>query len=689
MSSLRIGVDVGGTFTDVVVTDTVTGVEWHHKERSTPQDPAQAILDGTRHLLTAIGRTGAEVSFFGHGTTVITNMILERKGARVALVTTRGFRDILDLGRQARPHVYDYRQRRPTALAARRDRFELSERIGADGNVISALDVGELSTLIEKLATGGYHSVAVCFLHSYQAPSHEKQAVDALRSALGLIFVTASHEVAPEYREFERFATTALNAFVGPRASRYFGDLESGLRNLDITAPLYTVTSNAGLVDSDTARQVPVRTALSGPAAAVGGIGRILARHGLGDLVTFDVGGTSTDIAILPGGQGRTARARSVAGHPVLAPMVDIEVIGAGGGSVARLDPGGALIVGPESAGADPGPAAYGRGGQDATVTDAALVIGWIGDGSGLGGNMSLDRAASQAAVARSVGTPLSLSAEQAAQGIIKIATAGMARTIRTAALSRGVEPERLCLVAYGGAGPLLGASVATALGIRRMVVPNAPGTLCARAVLVSDIARDFSETRLTPLENSPLHSFIAAFENMRRQGSDWLAGEGLAEDAQHFDCTIECRYTGQNFEIAVPFDPKSDDVHSIRTKFDEAHAQSQGFSLPARAVEAVTFRLKARSNSVYTGDTRRRQKTQHESICDRRSVHFDGHDWPAQVWQRAVLPGASPVLGPAVIEEATSTTIVPPGWMCHVLNDGTLELTRDESIPSLEEARP
>lgn len=687
MSSLRIGVDVGGTFTDLVVTDRATGNEWHHKERSTPQDPARAILEGTRHLLTSIGRTGAEVSFFGHGTTVITNMILERKGARIALVTTRGFRDVLDLGRQARPHVYDYRQRRPAALAARRDRFELSERIAADGSVVTALDADELAALSEKLAAGGYHSVAVCFLHSYHSPAHEKRTVDALRSALGSTYVTASHEVAPEYREFERFATTALNAFVGPRASRYFGDLETGLRDLGITTPLYTVTSNAGLVDSETARQVPVRTALSGPAAAVGGIGRILARHDLGDLATFDVGGTSTDIAILPGGQARTARAREVAGHPVLAPMVDIDVIGAGGGSVARLDPGGALIVGPESAGADPGPAAYGRGGTEATVTDAALVLGWIGDGTGLGGDMALDRAASQAAVSRSVGTPLGLSAEQAAQGILNIATAGMARTIRSAALSRGVEPERLCLVAYGGAGPLLGADVASALGIRRMVVPNAPGTLCARAVLVSDIARDFSETRLIPLETAPPHSLSAAFDDMRRQGGDWLAREGLAQDEQRFDCVIECRYAGQNFEIAVPFDPQFDDTTSIRSKFDEAHAQSQGFSLPTRAVEAVTFRLKARSNSVQTSGNGHSQNPQSSTSVVTRPVHFDGRDWPTQIWPRAMLSGSAPLPGPAVIEEATSTTIVPPGWMCHVLDDGTLDLTRDHARPSTEKA--
>ena len=679
MSGLRIGVDVGGTFTDLVAADNASGKMWHHKQRSTPREPARAILDGTARLLETAKKTGADVAFFGHGTTVITNMILERRGARLAVVTTQGFRDILELGRQARPHVYDYRVRRPAALAARRDRFEVSERIDGDGSVVTPLDVQEIASLADTLARGGYEAIAVCFLHSYQAPSHEKLAAETLRAALGSTFVTASHEVAPEYREFERFATTALNCFVGPRANRYFGDLEDGLRGLGITAPLYTVTSNAGLVDIATVRRVPVRTALSGPAAGVCGIGRILSRHDLGDLVTFDVGGTSTDIAILPGGQARTARAREVAGHPVLAPMVDIDVIGAGGGSIARLDPGGALTVGPDSAGADPGPAAYGRGGMDATVTDAALVLGRIGDGTGLGDDMTLDREAAESAVMRAVGKPLGLNAKDAALGILEIATAGMARTIRSAALSRGAEPARLCLVAYGGAGPLLGAGVASALGIRRMVVPVAPGTLCARAILVSDIARDFSETRFLPLADAAPDSLIDTFYDMKSQGRAWLAGEGVAADAQRFDCTIDCRYTGQNFEIAVHFDPAVDDLSSLRAAFDTAHARTQGFSLPDRGVEAVTFRLKARSDAPRRPDTANCEASVTPDFATERSVYFDGRDWQTPVLSRATLPIGSDFPGPAVIEEATSTTILPPGWTCRVMGDGTLDLNRQD----------
>lgn len=676
-ASLSIGVDVGGTFTDIVALDAQSGRLWHHKQKSTPEAPYLAILEGTAALLARLDDAPRRVAFFGHGTTVVTNMILERKGARLALVTTEGFRDVLDLARQARPHVYDYRIARPPALAARRDRFELRERIGAAGEIVTPIDEGDLGRLADALAAGGYEAVAVCFLHSYRNPAHEKTVEAALQKRLPGRFVTCSHAVAPEYREFERFATTALNGFVGPRTDRYFKALAEGLQSLGLSMPLYTVTSNAGLVDVETARAAPVRTALSGPAAGVAGIGRILSGHGLGDLVTFDVGGTSTDIAILPGGRPGLARTREVAGYPVLAPMTDIEVIGAGGGSIARLDAGGALVVGPESAGADPGPAAYGRGATEATVTDAAVVLGRIGAGKGQIGGLALDAAAAARAVRRAVGTPLGLSDAEAAQGIIDIAVAGMARTIRSAALTRGLEPERLCLVAYGGAGPLLGAEVAMALGLRRMVVPAAPGTLCARAILAGDIARDFSTTRLLPLEANAATEVSDIFAAMRRDGARWLAGEQIAAPDQRFECRIECRYIGQSFEIATGFDPAADTPDSLRRAFDAEHARTQGFDLPDRGVEAVTFRLTARAAPATGSHGTRLAAAIDEAPAPRarREVWFGGTAHATPVHHRETLPPRATLAGPAIIEEPTATTALPPGWTCRVLGDGTLDL--------------
>ncbi|MEL6206689.1 MAG: hydantoinase/oxoprolinase family protein [Pseudomonadota bacterium] len=675
MNNVRMGIDVGGTFTDVVATDETLGTVWHHKEPSTPDDPSRAILRGAAHVLTKAGRRGADVSFFGHGTTVITNMILERKGAHVAMLTTRGFRDVLDLGRQARPHVYDYRVRRPSALVARRDRYEVAERVYGQGMELVPLNDAELTELAKRLAAENYDAIVVCFLHAYRAPKHEDRTATILHRAMPDAYVTASNQVAPEYREFERFATTALNGFVGPRAVRYFEALGEGLREIGIAAPVYTVTSNAGLVDLNTAKAIPVRTALSGPAAGVRGIGRILAPHGLGDLVTFDVGGTSTDIAILPKGAPRTARVREVNGHPVLAPMVDIEVIGAGGGSIAQLDPGGAVVVGPESAGANPGPASYGRGGTHATVTDAALVLGRIGAGAGLVGDLHLDLPAAEAVVKKSVGAPLGLSAEEAAQGILEIATAGMARTIRSAALARGVKPEQLCLVAYGGAGPLLGTDVASALGIGRVVVPLAPGTLCARAILVSDIARDFSVTQIIPLAADA--DLAVTFAGMHAEGTRWLEGEGVPLEDQAFECSIECRYLGQNFEITVPF-PENASAEEMRAEFHTLHDKTQGFSLPDREVEAVTFRLTARSGRPDAQPAGDLGQTNHPPTS--RRVFFGRGRQETAVFRRSALAPCERIDGPAIIEEDTSTTVIPPGWAGAVLFDGTLSLTRDNA---------
>ncbi|MEM9431288.1 MAG: hydantoinase/oxoprolinase family protein, partial [Pseudomonadota bacterium] len=523
MKTVRIGLDVGGTFTDVVAVSD-DGRLVHQKRRSQPDDPARSVHRCISDALADLGASPDTVRFLGHGTTIVTNLIIEGAGDPVALMTTAGFRDVLDLGRQARPRVYDYRVARPASPAQRRDRFEVPERAGPEG-AITPLDDAVLQAVADTLAERGARAVAVCFLHSYRHPGHERQAVALLRARLPGAYVTASHDVAPEYREFERFSTTALNASVGPRAIAYLTRLEAGLRAEGLACPLHTVTSNAGLVDPDTVRRMPVRTALSGPAAGVAGIGRMLSQEGFGDLITFDMGGTSTDIAVLRQGAPGQARTREVAGHPILAPMVDIDVIGAGGGSLVRVDAGGALSVGPESAGAEPGPAAYGRGGTRATVTDAAATLGLVGGGRALGGVLTLDRAAAEVALARDVAVPLDLSLVAAADGVMAVAGASIARAVRSAAVRRGIDPAGATLVAFGGAGPMLATRVADSLGIARIAVPAAPGTLCARAILVSDLARDFSVTHPLELTEAAGPGLAAAFATLEAEGRAWLAG--------------------------------------------------------------------------------------------------------------------------------------------------------------------
>ena len=672
---LRIGVDVGGTFTDFAAIDLDSGNDFNHKVRSTPEDPSIAILEGTAALLEEAGASGQSTVFFGHGTTVVTNMVVERKGTPLAVITTRGFRDVLELGRQARPHVYDYTVRRPEPLARRRHRFEVDERVAADGTIIRPLDLDAIDRVAEAIRQCGLGAVAVCLLHAYRNPVHEALVASRLRIALPDVFVTASHETAPEYREFERFSTTALNAFVGPRAMQYFGRLASGLEKLNIGARPYTVTSNGGLVDSKSASAVPARTALSGPAAGVTGIGRILARHKFEDLITFDVGGTSTDIAVVEGGHPRHVRAGEVAGHPILAPMVDIEVIGSGGGSLARIDEGGALTVGPESAGADPGPVAYGRGGSIPTLTDALLVLGHLDPDIRLGGSLAIHIDKAKAAIASHISDPLGFDVEAAAGGVLAIATANMARTIRSFSTARGIEPDRLTLVAYGGAGPLLAVGVATELGMSRVVVPAAPGTLCARALLVSDIARDFSVTRITPLSDDNWDDICATFAGMELEGRDWLTSEGIPSEDHRFDRVLEARYAGQNFEIAVPFSA-SEGADEMRKMFDEAHRREQGFSLPSRSVDSVTYRVKVHALPVGSQDIG--ENTPMPDTTDSRSrpiwMAGDWHD--AVVLNRESLKPGTLIAGPAVLNEVTATTLIPPKWRGEVLDDGTISIT-------------
>jgi N-methylhydantoinase A len=470
-----------------------------------------------------------------------------------------------------------------------------------------------------------------------------------------------------------------MNGYVGPHAARYFDNLAAGLVELGVECPLYTVTSNGGLVDARRARKVPVRTALSGPAAGVSGIGRLLADHGFGDMVTFDVGGTSTDVAIVTAGQPRLVRSRAVAGHPVLAPMVDIEVIGAGGGSLARIDAGGALVVGPDSAGADPGPVAYGQGGTIPTVTDAALVLRRLNPEIRLGGSLAVDSAAAEAAIEAQLAMALGLSVDEAAEGILAIATANMARTIRSVAIGRGIEPEGLTLVAYGGAGPLLAVDVAAALHLKRVVVPAAPGTLCARAILVSDIARDYSRTRITPLTEAGWPDLCAAFDEMESAGHRWLASEGSAPPARRFDRMIEARYQGQNFEIACHF-AANEGLETAVQRFHAAHAREQGFSLPDRTVEAVTLRLKASTPPPGQGKAEGvtgNLTTVRSDPVGTRAVLFSGARHDSAIYDRERLGSGDEIIGPAVFEEATATTVLPPGWCARVLSDETLVIER------------
>ena len=429
---IRIGIDVGGTFTDLVAVDDGSGEARHFKLPSRPLDPAAAIADGVAALLQQCSASGEAIAFLGHGTTVVTNLIIERRGAKTALLTTAGFRDVIEVGRQTRPDLYDYTVERAPPLVSRHRRIEIAERLDADGHVLVALDEDAVVRAAAVLREEGVEAVAIGFLHAYCNDIHERRAGDILRGLLPDAFIALSSEVLPEFREYERLSTTVINAYAGPRMARYLAGFARDMKAIGCRAAPYVFHSNGGLLTIETASRFPVRTCVSGPAAGVIGAAAIGAEAGFADLVTFDVGGTSTDVSLVEAGRPAFTAERIVAGYPVRVPMVDIQVIGAGGGSIARLDDAGALKVGPESAGADPGPAGYGRGGERATITDANLVLGRLNSTTLLGGRLSVDLAAARRVLQEQVAGPLGLSLETAAEGILRIANAGMARAIRS-----------------------------------------------------------------------------------------------------------------------------------------------------------------------------------------------------------------------------------------------------------------
>jgi N-methylhydantoinase A len=495
----RINIDIGGTFTDFTIANAITGNNLYFKLPSTPADPSVAIVDGIRQILGIHGIAPAAVSYIGHGTTVATNMVIEGRGVATALITTKGFRDVLAIGRQTRPALYDTSIRKPEPLVERYRRREVDERLNAKGECLRPLDGGELEDVLDELIKTGVKAVAVSFPHAYQNPAHEQAAARVIARKLPGVYVSVSSNVLPEFREYERTSTTVLNAYVGPKMADYFDRLDARIGELGITVSPVTIHSNGGLLPIETAKRLPVATCLSGPAAGVMGAAVVGGAAGVADLVTFDVGGTSTDVSLITGGRPKFTTSREVAGHPVKLPIIDIHVIGAGDGSIAYINDADALKVGPRSAGALPGPIACGRGGEEPTLTDANICLNRLNPVALLDRRLPVDRGAAMASIEARIARPLGISVEAAAFGIIQVAAANMSRAIRAVTTEQGHDVAELALFAFGGAGPLHAAEVARELGIGRILVPQEPGTMCARGALLSDISLDFVRTQLAP----------------------------------------------------------------------------------------------------------------------------------------------------------------------------------------------
>jgi N-methylhydantoinase A len=666
--SWSIGVDVGGTFTDLYAFNRDSGDIALHKVSSTPGNPAEAIIAGLEALSQKAGFPLTAMASLAHGTTVATNALIQRRGARVAVVTTRNFRDLVEIGRQIRPKLYDLKADHPLPLAPREMRFEVDERIGPQGEVITPLCMDSVDHVIEQLRASGAEGCAIAFLFSYLNPAHEAAVKARIAAKLPGLAISVSHEVQPEFREYERTSTTLLNAYLQPIFARYMATLGDALGRLAPDAHVGINQSSGGLMSIEKARDFPIRTALSGPAAgAVGAIHAALA-SGFPNVITFDMGGTSADVALIRNGEAGLSFDRDVAGFPVRMPMVDINTVGAGGGSIAWFDRDELVKVGPISAGAVPGPACYGRGGTEPTVTDANVVLGRLSGHGLLGGAMSLDEAAARMAVGR-LAERLGFSVERAARGMLDIVSANMVRAIRAISVERGHDPRDFVLMPFGGAGPLHAEGCARALGIRRILVPLSPGILCAQGLLVADQSESFVRSQLTPLGSNAAPVLEAILDDLLSHAGTWWDAEGIAPEGRALKIALDMRYSSQNYELQVPVDaapnvPVTIDADLLRSRFFAAHEQAYGYFNPHDPVDVVAVRVTALGRLPSPGVP---HLTDGASAAPahraRRPVWFDG-DGPRDtpIFDRSTLAPGAVIEGPAVIDQFDATTLVFPG---------------------------
>lgn len=659
--SCWIGIDTGGTFTDVVLADRTSGSYWFRKVPSNPSDPAEAILRGLDEILTEAKLGGESVEFVGLGTTLATNAVLEGKTGRVVMLTTSGFSDILELARQRRPHLYNLGIGKPRLPVERRDRIAVSERLDQTGATVTPLDEAALGAALAGLPNG-FDTFAVCFLHSYRNPAHERRAREIIRRRYPEALVCLSSDVNPEFREYERFATTTVNASLLAIMDGYLERFSDGVKQRGVTKLPYVIQSNGGLISPSTLRQVPVNTFFSGPAGGVVGAANVARACGASDIITIDIGGTSTDVCLVRGGKPASANQRDIGGLPVRTASLDLHTIGAGGGSIAWVDAGGLPKVGPESAGAVPGPACYGRGGLRATLTDANMLLGRLNPVALLNGRMPVDAEAARAAIARDVGGSLGVDVEHAAAGILQIATTGITGAVRVISVERGEDPRDCALFAFGGGGPLHAAEVAEAMEMRQVIVPPHPGLMSAIGLLAADIRSDFGLTCLTDATSAGWSAVETALAELDRRAAVWAANEDLDPALLELHRVLELRYLGQSSELSVSF---GGNVHTLDALLGAFHAEHQrrfGYAMTSRGVEIVTARLTAR---VARPTPHPEAPSEVARLApSSRQVWFAATGFvDTPIYQRHAIPFDSRIAGPAVIEQMDTTTIVPPGW--------------------------
>ncbi len=674
----RIGFDIGGTFTDFILYDSQERSVRLHKRLTTPHDPSEAALIGLGELVEMAGITLADVGDIVHGTTLVTNAVIERKGSKLGLITTKGFRDILEMGTEQRYDIYDLFLTFPDPLVSREHRLEVAERMDRDGQVVTALDADAVRKAARELEAAGCEAIAICFLHSYLDDAQERRAAEIVREVAPDAYVSTSSGVLPEFREYERFSTTVINAYVGPRMDRYLDRFLGRLEALGIPTQPYTIHSNGGLMSVETVRDNPVRTCLSGPAAGVVGAAEVGRQAGLPNLITFDVGGTSTDVSLVEAGAPAFAASRMVADHPVRTPMVDIHVIGAGGGSIAWLDDAGALKVGPHSAGADPGPVAYGRGGTEPTLTDANLVLGRLAPKKLLAveNPATVERVA--AVFEEKIGRAAGLSAVDAAGAVLRLGNMKMAGAIRMVSIGRGHDPRDFALFAFGGAGPLHASALARELGLPKVLVPARPGITNALGCVVADMRHDFVNTVNQPVAGIDEARMLAILQDHEAQGRALIAQEAVEPSEIRVTHSADMQFVGQTHIVNVPLPAAGISRATLQTLFEKAYFARFKVELPEIRANLVNL------NTSVTGvrhqvdlsrliDPDGRAATLEGALLETRPVWFSGtwHDTP--VYAREKLPLAAAVAGPAILEQMDATTVLEPGDMARGDADGNI----------------
>lgn len=665
MSRPRAGIDIGGTFTDAVLLDRASRLHVT-KVRTTPADLSRGFHEALSALAGPSRAAPVQLAYLVHGTTVAANALVQGRTARVGLLTTAGFRDVLEIGTQQRPSLYDLREPKPAPLVPRELRLEARERIGPRGEVVEPLERADVEAAAEAFARAGVEALAVSFLFSFANPDHEEEAERLLEQRLPGVPITRSSRVAPEIREYPRTATTALNAALLPLVGGYVEHLGASLAEAGLGVPLHLMQSNGGVAPAQAVARLPVALVASGPAAGIIGAARLGVLAGERDLLTFDMGGTTADVGLVADGEPQLRFRGEVAGHPVSLPQIDVLSVGAGGGSIARVDRFGSLLVGPESAGAEPGPAAYGQGGERATVTDAHIVLGTLDPERFLGGRMALDPEAARRAIGRDIARSLGLGVEEAAAAVVRIADAAMVRALRVVSIARGHDPRRSALVAFGGAGPMHAGAIAEELGMGRIVVPRYPGVTSALGLLLADVRYDLRRTWVELTGRVRSRELRARFAELERQADELLAGAGISAGARRIQRQLDLRYRGQAYELTVPLRAAEVDGRGLAAaerRFHAAHRRAYGHASPVAETEIVTLRVCAGGRlpeptwqELEAPVTGVRAGSRAVWSPGRGRCRYALHE------REALGPGAR-ATGPCIVEQDDSTIVVPAGW--------------------------